>query len=114
MLAPPIVAFLTAIVGAWLYLRLAPARALDVPNARSSHNRPTPRGGGLVIVAGFLVGLGWWVANGGSLSPRALGWLAGALLVASVSFVDDLYSLPVIPRLLTHGLGAVLLTVAGV
>ena len=34
--------------------------------------------------------------------------------MASVSFVDDLHPLPAIPRLLTHGLGAVLLTLAGV
>jgi UDP-N-acetylmuramyl pentapeptide phosphotransferase/UDP-N-acetylglucosamine-1-phosphate transferase len=114
MLAPSIVAFLTAVVGAWLYLRFGPAQAIDVPNQRSSHTRATLRGGGLVIVAGFLLGLALWVANGGSLSPRALGWLAGAVLVASVSFVDDLRSLPAIPRLLTHLLGAAVLTVAGV
>src|SRR5262249_44215744 len=45
------VALGVALVGADLYRRYAPARALDVPNARSSHTRPTPRGGGLVIVA---------------------------------------------------------------
>jgi UDP-N-acetylmuramyl pentapeptide phosphotransferase/UDP-N-acetylglucosamine-1-phosphate transferase len=114
MLAPPIVAFLTAVVGAWLYLRCAHSRVLDVPNQRSSHNRPTPRGGGLVIVGGFVLGLTVWVADGSSLSPRALGWLVGAVLVASVSFVDDLRSLPAIPRLLTHLLAAALVTVAGV
>src|SRR5207249_10054333 len=48
------------------------------------------------------------------LSPRAIGWLAGALLVAGVSFVDDLRSLPVLPRLITHLLGAAILTLAGV
>src|SRR5438067_2395403 len=114
MLAPPIIAFLTAVVGAWLYLRVAPARALDIPNQRSSHTRPTPRGAGLVIVAGFVVGLAVWIANGGSLSPRALGWIAGAVLVGSVSFVDDLRPLPAIPRLLIHLLGAAVLTIAGV
>ena len=75
-----------------------------MPNERSSHTRPTPRGGGLVIVGGFLVGLALWLAGGG-LSPRALGWLAGALLVASVSFVDDLHPLPALPRLVTHAAG---------
>src|SRR5229473_7877606 len=114
MVAPPVVAFLTAVVGAWLYLRFAPAQALDIPNQRSSHTRPTPRGGGLVIVAGFLVGLALWLANGGNLSPRAVGWLAGAVLVASVSFVDDVRSLPAIPRLLTHLVGAAVITIAGV
>jgi len=114
MLAPPIVAFLTAVIGGWVYLRGAPAQALDVPNQRSSHSRPTARGGGLVIVAGFFLGLGVWVASGNTLSPRAIGWLIGAVLVASVSFIDDLRSLPAIPRLVTHLVAAAILTVAGV
>lgn len=87
---------------------------LDVPNARSSHRVPTPRGGGIGIVAGFLAGLGAWMAQDGGLSPRALGWLAGALLVAGVSFVDDLRGLPASVRLATHLVGALLLTLAGV
>jgi UDP-N-acetylmuramyl pentapeptide phosphotransferase/UDP-N-acetylglucosamine-1-phosphate transferase len=110
MLAALSVAFLTALMGGWLYLRWAPRRMLDLPNARSSHTLPTPRGGGLVIVGGFFIGLAVWLATGGSLSPRAIGWLVGALLVAAVSFVDDLRTLPAAPRLLTHLIGAALLT----
>src|ERR1700737_2933014 len=45
---------------------------------------------------------------------RAVGWLAGALRVGGVSFVDGLHPLPATPRLLTHALGAVVLTVVGV
>jgi UDP-N-acetylmuramyl pentapeptide phosphotransferase/UDP-N-acetylglucosamine-1-phosphate transferase len=107
------VAFVIAIVGAAIYRRWTPRGALDVPNERSSHTRPTPRGGGLVIVAGFLIGLAVWLIQGGSLSPRALGWLAGAALVAGISFVDDLHALPAGPRLAAHGVGAVILTLAG-
>ena len=45
--------FLTA-----LLRRYALARSLlDVPNARSSHSLPTPRGGGVAIVVAFLAGL---------------------------------------------------------
>src|SRR5947207_5750682 len=74
MLAPALAAFVTAVVGGWAYLRWAAPSVLDVPNQRSSHSRPTPRGGGLAIVAAFFVGLGVWLLAGGSLSPRALGW----------------------------------------
>jgi UDP-N-acetylmuramyl pentapeptide phosphotransferase/UDP-N-acetylglucosamine-1-phosphate transferase len=109
-----LVALVVAIIGGRLYERHAPRRALDIPNARSSHTRPTPRGGGLVIVAGFLAGIATWLALGGTLSPRASGWLAGALLVASVSFVDDLRSLAAAPRFITHLIGAAILTLAGV
>jgi UDP-N-acetylmuramyl pentapeptide phosphotransferase/UDP-N-acetylglucosamine-1-phosphate transferase len=106
-------AFLTALVGGWAYLRWAPRRALDVPNERSSHSRPVMRGGGLVIVAGFLVGLVVWLLSGGSLSPRALGWLIGSVLVAAISFIDDLRTLPAAPRLLTHFIGAAIFTFLG-
>jgi glycosyltransferase WbpL len=114
MLGALSLAFVTALAGADLYRRYAPRRALDVPNERSSHTRPIPRGGGLVIVAGFMAGIAVWLATGGTLSPRAWGWLAGALLVAAVSFIDDLRPLPAAPRLAAHALGAVLLTIAGV
>jgi UDP-N-acetylmuramyl pentapeptide phosphotransferase/UDP-N-acetylglucosamine-1-phosphate transferase len=115
MLLPAIAtAVAVALVGGWVYLRLAPRRVLDIPNARSSHTRPVPRGGGLVIVAGFLGGLGVWLWTGGSLSPRALGWLIGAVLVAAISFVDDFHSLPAVPRLVAHLVGAAILTILGV
>jgi UDP-N-acetylmuramyl pentapeptide phosphotransferase/UDP-N-acetylglucosamine-1-phosphate transferase len=114
LLAPIALSLGVAVAGGWAYLRWAPRRALDIPNARSLHTRPTLRGGGLVIVLGFYAGLGLWLVLGGSLSPRALGWLAGALLVAGVSFVDDLRPLPAAPRLATHLAGAMVLTLAGV
>ena len=38
--------------------KYALARSLmDIPNARSSHSVPTPRGGGVAIVLSFLVAL---------------------------------------------------------
>ncbi len=114
LLAALALGFGVAAVGGWLYLRWAPRRALDIPNARSSHTRPTLRGGGLVILVGFLAGLGVWLLGGGVLSPRALGWLGGAVLVAGVSFIDDLRPLPALPRLGAHVLGALNLTLAGV
>jgi Fuc2NAc and GlcNAc transferase len=61
---------------------------LDIPNQRSSHSVPTPRGGGLAIVlttsAGFCI-LELW---GHLPLPTALA-LLGGILVASVGFVDD-------------------------
>ena len=43
-------------------------RMLDIPNVRSSHTRPTPRGGGLAIVAVVLGGL-WLYAVGNPAFP---------------------------------------------
>jgi UDP-N-acetylmuramyl pentapeptide phosphotransferase/UDP-N-acetylglucosamine-1-phosphate transferase len=71
---------------------------LDRPNARSLHEKPVPRSGGIAIAAG--------VAAGAVLAPDGLGLqlaLAGAL--AAVSLADDLLDLPTLVRLATH-LGA--------
>jgi len=83
------------------------ARMLDVPNVRSSHTRPTLRGGGLAIVVVVLAGL-WLLALGNPVFP----WWAmtsltlGALLVAGVSWRDDMRPMSFEVRLLVHALGA--------
>jgi Fuc2NAc and GlcNAc transferase len=75
---------------------------LDVPNARSSHVRPTPRGGGAAIVATVLAGAVALAAldlDGGLL---LLALVAGALPVALVGWLDDRRSLRASVRLLVH------------
>jgi len=75
---------------------------LDIPNARSSHTLPTPRGGGLAFVVAFLVamlGLGW----GGYIAAVMLTSLLGAGgLVALIGFVDDHGHIAARWRLLGH------------
>jgi len=76
------------------------ARAiLDHPNDRSSHDTPTPKGGGLALVAVVLTA---WVGSGLYLeSGTFLTWaLPGvALILAGLSWVDDLRGLPQVIRL---------------
>ena len=83
--------------------RLALARSLmDFPNARSSHQIPTPRGGGVAIVCTFLgvlpvfgfLGLVSW-----TLIVALLGAGAG---VALLGFLDDKGHVAVRWRLLGH------------
>lgn len=75
---------------------------LDVPNHRSSHTTPTPRGGGLSIV--LLALLGTVLAGTfGLLPPAATVALAGGgCVVAAIGFVDDRWNLPARWRLLAH------------
>ena len=49
--------FLTGFLTGWLRRYALAASLIDIPNARSSHKLPTPRGGGLSIVIVFLLGL---------------------------------------------------------
>lgn len=79
---------------------------LDMPNHRSLHADATPRSGGVGILAGLFVGA---ALVGVSALPGA-GWaLLALLLVAVVSFGDDVYGLPPYVRFPVHALAAVLL-----
>ena len=79
---------------------LAAARILDHPNERSSHDSPTPRGGGLAVVPVAL--LVWMMWSGAQF------WvlLAGALALLVVSWADDRHHIPVSYRFALHGFAA--------
>jgi UDP-GlcNAc:undecaprenyl-phosphate/decaprenyl-phosphate GlcNAc-1-phosphate transferase len=98
------------------YLRHWAARLhlIDVPNQRSSHSRPTPRGGGLVITVFTLLGGSVFYLSGKANLPvqAFVAFAVGALLVAVVSGLDDLKSLPGRLRLAAHILAA-LIAMAG-
>lgn len=97
--------------------RYSLARSLiDVPNARSSHSVPTPRGGGVAIVLTFLGALAV-IAAFGLVSP-AHGWavVGGGGVVALIGFLDDHGHIAARWRLLAHFAGAfwVLAAIGGV
>ncbi len=79
---------------------------IDVPNERSSHQAPTPRGGGVAIVVAatcaFLALYGF-----GSMDARLLLGLMGGIPVAVVGFVDDRRRLSVRVRFAVHLAAAV-------
>ena len=80
---------------------------LDIPNERSSHSAPTPRGGGLVIamVAVFL-----YLATAYFTAERiAVGYLIGAVLIAAISWLDDLFSISSVWRLAVHSICGLLI-----
>ncbi len=73
-------------------------RLLDIPNERSSHSAPTPRGGGLAIA---------FTALGGIVIASMLQWIntslaialvGGGALIATVGWVDDHRSLSALTR----------------
>ncbi len=87
--------------------RYALAKSLmDIPNERSSHSVPTPRGGGVAIVVAFLLALP--VLTGlNLLSTEALyGVFGSGLLVAIIGFADDHGHIAARWRLLGHFIAA--------
>ena len=93
--------FSAALTG--LLRRYALARGvIDVPNARSSHALPTPRGGGVAIVLGTALALpALWAAE--VIAPAQLWALLGAGgVVAVVGFADDHGHIAARWRLLAH------------
>lgn len=80
---------------------------IDIPNARSSHTVPTPRGGGVAIVVSFLLSLPLLAMAGWVDWPVACGIGVAGLGVAVLGFLDDHGHIAARWRLLGHFAAAV-------
>lgn len=91
-----IIIFILLLIAELLYFRIADkCNIIDKPNERSSHSTIVLRGGGII----FLIGVWIWSAFFGFQYPW---FLAGLTLVAGISFVDDIHSLPDSVRLVAQ------------
>ncbi|MBN1679780.1 MAG: glycosyltransferase family 4 protein [Anaerolineae bacterium] len=99
--------FLVYAIKKWATTR----RILDIPNYRSSHTLPVPRGGGwgivLVVLGGSLV-YGFWH---GDVWDRLLPYLLGVSLIVIISWIDDTRFLRAHIRLLVHLISAAIAVV---
>ena len=83
-------------------------RWLDVPNERSSHEQPTPTGGGIAIVLVLL----FFILKRG-ISPAIIFFVGGLVLIAAVGLGDDWLDLPISRRFAVHVLAAFLVSIGG-
>ena len=91
-----IIIFILLLIAELLYFRIADkCNIIDKPNERSSHFTIVLRGGGII----FLIGIWIWSAFFGFQYPW---FLLGLTLVAGISFVDDIRSLPDSVRLIAQ------------
>jgi UDP-GlcNAc:undecaprenyl-phosphate/decaprenyl-phosphate GlcNAc-1-phosphate transferase len=113
--ADALLAFLVAAVLALLLVPLTKrlavrVGAIDHPNERSLHQLPTPKLGGLGILGGAVVaGLVWLPSDGES---QAI--LIGAVAIALVGFLDDVFDLNPALKLLGQTAAVVIPVAAGV
>ncbi len=79
---------------------------LDIPNERSSHSVPTPRGGGVAIVLCFLLALPFLACFDELDWPRVWALLGAGGWVAIIGFLDDHGHIAARWRLLAHFIAA--------
>ena len=99
-----VIALISSVILTGLVRRLA---VIDIPNERSSHSRPTPRGGGISLVVITIIGLIcsqmiWRITTWRGL----LFYVGAAMLISVVSWLDDLQSLSAKIRFLAHFIAA--------
>lgn len=101
---------LAVLAGVVTVIAIAPVRRfalrrslIDMPNARSSHDRPTPRGGGVAL----LMGIGAAALAGLPQAPLESTLVAGLLVsaagMAGIGFIDDARGLSKRVRFLAGG-----------
>lgn len=89
-----------------IYFKLAAHYGImDIPNNRSSHTHKTIRGAGIIFPVGMVAGLIW----AGPDYP--FFFLGGLLLVATISFIDDVKNLSGSVRFAVHLLAALLFAI---
>jgi len=77
-------------------------RMLDLPGKRRNHASPTPRGGGVGVLAGALLPLPLLYGHGAPVDRVVLGYIAGAMLLALAGWIDDRRGLSARIRLLVQ------------
>lgn len=93
---PLAVVVATVAVSAALTRGMIAVGIVDLPNARSSHDRPVPKAGGVAVACAFVAGLGALALGGdGSLASggRLAAFLGLAFSVATFGLLDDLFGL---------------------
>ena len=99
-----LIIFVLLLVAELVYFKIADKfNIIDKPNQRSSHSTIVLRGGGVIFSLSMIVwAIVMAVKGEGQLVISYLPFLAGLLMVAGVSFWDDVKSLPDSVRLIVQ------------
>lgn len=92
------------LVAELIYFRIADkCNIIDKPNERSSHSTIVLRGGGIIFAIAMMVWFGWQMGlQRWDTVTGYLPFMAGLVLIAGVSFWDDVKSLPDSVRLVVQ------------
>ncbi|MCU1288419.1 MAG: tagO [Acidobacteria bacterium] len=100
--------FLLSYIGVEWFRRWSTKKQIyDIPNERSSHKAPVPRGGGLIfVIISILFYSVYTFINNGTVE---YSYVAAAFLITSISWLDDLCSISVVWRFLVHAIATSLI-----
>lgn len=90
---------------------------MDHPNERSSHQQATPRGGGIAIVITFFVGMLaiYFFGDKSHIKQNyMLGFITSSLLIAIISFYDDIQEKSAQFKLFSHIIATILVLWSGI
>ena len=106
-----VIVFALLLVAELIYFKIADKfNIIDKPNQRSSHSTIVLRGGGVIFALSMIVWAVMMAVQGeGQLVVSYLPFLAGLLMVAGVSFWDDVKSLPDSVRLIVQFVAMILM-----
>ncbi len=100
-----LIVFLSAVFLTYTIKKIALRKnILDIPNERSSHTIPTPRGGGLAIIVVFYI---WLLIFHNSIDTNTFNALLCAIPIAIIAFLDDIKPLSFKIRLLIQTVCAI-------
>ena len=89
-----IIIFMLLLAAELIYFRIADKfNIIDKPNERSSHSTIVLRGGGIIFSLSMIAWAVMMVVQGNDIIPY-IPFLVGLFMVAGISFVDDIHSLP--------------------
>ncbi len=100
--------FLTGLVRRYALVK----NMIDIPNHRSAHAIPVPRGGGVAFVISFLFFILLNLIFNLISVHFCLALLGSGFIVAAVGFLDDQYHLPYYWRLLGHFIACIFALIA--
>lgn len=91
-----IIIFVLLLAAELIYFRIADKfNIIDKPNERSSHSTIVLRGGGVIFAISMIIWLILQMVQGEWITVQDyLPFMVGLLMVAGISFVDDIHSLP--------------------
>lgn len=99
--------FVLVLIALWLFPKI---RLMDRPHRYGLARHPIPYYGGLTMYLAFIVSVVFFVP----FTPQLLGVLLGLTLIVGVSFLDDMFQVRPVIRLVVQSFAAVIISIFGV